>query len=152
MPADVFARAGHNIAAVVLAGTKGGPVALSKVGVEATSEIKRILSQPGRGATYRRGGVTHRASSPGDPPAVDTGRYRASWDWVVSGAGAAAALSIGTPDKRGPWLEFGTSRMLPRPHLRVLRERLVASGRVTALLGTTIAQVQTAEARGLPRI
>lgn len=42
------------------------------------SEIRKELSKPGSGTQYRRGNKIHTASAPGQPPAVDTGRYRSS--------------------------------------------------------------------------
>lgn len=41
-------------------------------------DVKRKLSKGGTGNKYRRGSKWHTASAPGQPPAVDTGRYRGS--------------------------------------------------------------------------
>ena len=83
-------------------------------------EIKRTLSQPGTGRIYGR----HQASAPGDPPAVDTGRLRNSiahtrpqWNgWEVS-------AEVGTNVEYAAALEFGTSRILPRPYMRPALEK-----------------------------
>lgn len=58
------------------------------------------------------------ASAPGQPPAVDTDRLRASLDMVMM-PGEPRAL-IGTPVDYAPFLEFGTSRMKPRPLWRTV--------------------------------
>ena len=81
--------------------------------VDGEAHIKRLLSQPGTGRLYG----THRASAPGNPPAVDTGTYRGSWRnrILASGAGLHGG-EIYTTQERGPWLENGTARMAARPH------------------------------------
>ena len=92
------------------------------------NEVLRLIQQtPKTGREYRRRGVTHTASAPGEAPASDTGalvrEVRVSVDeakltaTVNSGAAYAAAL------------EFGTPTMQPRPYMRVAlqntRERVV---------------------------
>jgi len=82
------------------------------------------------GLLYRRRSVTHRASAPGEPPANDTGFlmhspgkqiYKLSEDeW---------ALDLGPSKESGraeiaEWLEFGTSRIKPRPAWRPALDRL----------------------------
>jgi hypothetical protein len=58
---------------------------------------------------------THKASAPGEPPKTDTG-----------GLASSVAIVLGTSDARvgtglvyGRYLEFGTTRMDPRPWLHV---------------------------------
>lgn len=60
----------------------------------------------------------HRASAPGQYPAVDTGTFRASITTDVSRVGTRWEGRVGTADTRGRMLEFGTARMRPRPWLR----------------------------------
>lgn len=151
MTTNAFEQAGRNLAVVIRAGEKAGEPALARIGVASETEIKRILSQPGRGRTYRRGTVSHRASAPGDPPAVDLGHYRASWSWVVRKAGAGWELLVGTPSKLGPWLEYGTSRMAARPHLRILSEKLRASSAVAATVGEFMMAFQERASRSVRR-
>jgi len=45
--------------------------------------------KPGSGKEYKRGGKIHTASAPGEPPAVDTGRLRASISSNWTGSGMA---------------------------------------------------------------
>ena len=75
------------------------------------------LSRAGSGRVYpsATGAGTHRASAPGEPPAPDTGSYRASWD-VQKITPDGLSWIVFTPDKRGPWLEYGTTKIAPRPH------------------------------------
>lgn len=146
---NVFFKAVKNLGVLVQAAEEAGETAMKQLGVEAVSEMKQILSQPGQGRVYTRGSVEHQASAPGDPPAVDRGLYRASWDWAVRRAGVIFELLLGTDDERGPWLEFGTSDMEPRPHLRVLMERIRNSRRVSEVIGRIITELQTRAARSL---
>jgi hypothetical protein len=75
------------------------------------------LSRAGSGRVYpsATGRGTHRASAPGEPPAPDTTSYRESWD-VTQVDPTGLAWIVFTPDERGPWLEYGTTNMQPRPH------------------------------------
>lgn len=44
-------------------------------------EAKASMSGPKHGRLYRRGGVVHQASAPGEAPAVDTGKLKSSIHW-----------------------------------------------------------------------
>jgi hypothetical protein len=61
---------------------------------------------PGRGWT--------RASAPGQPPAIQSGNYARSITVRKDGEGI---YSAGSPEMLGLWLEKGTSKMAPRPHI-----------------------------------
>jgi very-short-patch-repair endonuclease len=61
---------------------------LLAVGFMIEGSIKRSFIA-GAGRVYTRKGITHVASAPGDPPAVDTGRLRASISTNWSGSGKA---------------------------------------------------------------
>ena len=58
-------------------------------------------------------------SEPGQPPAVVTGRLRASITHRLEGGGNEAETTgyVGTNVEYAKWLEFGTSKMEPRPFL-----------------------------------
>jgi hypothetical protein len=113
--------------------------ALAQIGLLYVNQVRVILSQPGTGRLYRRGNVTHQASAPGQAPAVDTGAYRASWTFALQGPDTVAMYPGPSPHPThlGTWLEFGTSRMAPRPHARVAAaqiEPLIARIVETAVL------------------
>lgn len=74
--------------------------------------------KPGTGRRYKRKSVIHVASAPGQPPAVDTGRLRASIVPKVKTIGGEIVGIVGTNVPYAPYLEFGTSRMAARPFLR----------------------------------
>lgn len=77
-------------------------------------EAVKMLAKPGRGRTYKRRGVEHQASRPGDPPAADTGIGRASVAWRISANGLVAVVGTNVgymsfhEQRRGtqkrPWL------------------------------------------------
>ena len=125
--AKVLAVQSANLAALAAVTANGSAEALEKIAIKAVNEIKSMLSRPGTGAVYQHGNVTHQASAPGEPPAVDTGTYRNSWAWVSAGKGSSFYVDIGTPQVTGPILEFGSSRMAPRPHLRPAMEQVRAT-------------------------
>lgn len=102
--------------------------------------LRKRLSQKGSGRAYRGGvkkkGMRRTRSKPGEPPAVDTNRLRASWSitpeaWRGRGKGGLEQVAqskdapgprrsfvIGSRVKYAPYLEYGTGRMAPRPYLR----------------------------------
>lgn len=149
------ARAAKNLAEVLGSIKVGGKDGLADVGVVAVNRIKRKLSTPGQGRIYRRPGasgpraVLHRASAPGDPPAPDTGLYRASWSWRTGEDNRGPYVEIGTNQKRGPWFEFGTRRMAARPHLRPVLNDLRAE--ITALVRDGIIDAERKTVRRLPK-
>jgi hypothetical protein len=134
-------RSAKAFSAQVRAGAREGVAAASLVFV---GVIKETLSTPGRGA-IRRGGreragigsftrgedgnlsmvrrgtartnidITNRASLPGDPPAPDTGALRNSIDFEMT---SDVSSRVGTNSKYAEPLEFGTTRMAPRPFMR----------------------------------
>ena len=79
------------------------------------AEVKLLLSQPGSGETYTRNGVSHTASAPGEPPAVDTDFLRNSIQ--VDEVTPNEAI-IAPHTDYAEHLEFGTSRMAARPYMR----------------------------------
>lgn len=86
---------------------------LSKVvraaGFNINERIQRNFRGPKSGRWY--GG--HRASAPGEAPAIDTGAYASSIR--VEALDPFHAI-VATNSEQGPYLEFGTRRMEPRPH------------------------------------
>ena len=82
------------------------------------TQAKLNLSHPGTGRVYRRRGITHQASSPGQPPAPDTGLLRASVGHKAGQDGSGMYEDIGSGQNVAVWTELGTRRMAPRPWLR----------------------------------
>lgn len=79
--------------------------------------VKRSF-KPGTGRIYIRGGKVHRASAPGEPPAVDTGRLRSSITHEVKIQGNEVSGLVGTNVEYAKYLELGTNKMAARPFLR----------------------------------
>lgn len=78
-------------------------------------ETKALLTGSRTGRTYTFGNVTHQASAPGEPPAVDTGNLKNSLR-VLEVTDERA--SFGTSADYAAYLEFGTRYMEARPYLR----------------------------------
>lgn len=76
--------------------------------------IYEVLTNVGTGRIYSRKGKLHRASKPGDPPALDTGKLRDSYKTKVI---SATEVQVGSDLDYAEMLEKGTSRILPRPHI-----------------------------------
>ncbi len=88
---------------------------LEDAGAYAENAVKMALSMPGGGMLYG----SHRASAPGQAPTVWTGDLRASITHTVVKVGLFLTAVVGTDKDYAPLLEYGTSKMLPRPFMRV---------------------------------
>lgn len=90
------------------------------------ADVKKNFTLQGQGRQYGK----HRASKPGEPPAIDLGILRASIMNEVELSGKsvdgrvgtdaehiAANAPVGTDVNYGLYLETGTSKMAPRPFL-----------------------------------
>lgn len=121
---------------------KGIRAAYYELGKDLVKESRNLINKkPKHGRLYKimkKGSfVMHRASAPGEAPAVITGRTRSSIDFQVQGGVrmlfgarrnvklAATAVGVGFTAKGlrrqivnyPAWLEEGTSRMKARPYL-----------------------------------
>jgi len=102
-------------------------------------EVEKKLTGARSGKQYKRGGKTHTASAPGEPPTVDYGRLRGSITYATDMGQNSAVRSpaldedginkvgklkhrqrgiVGTNVKYGLMLETGTVNMQPRPWLK----------------------------------
>lgn len=81
-----------------------------------TEAISLILDTPKTGRIYRRRGVYHQASAPGEPPASDTGRLVKSIRTEFDFDRLVGRVIAST--KYAALLETGTSRMAARPFMR----------------------------------
>lgn len=80
--------------------------------------VDGIQRGPATGAVYRKYNPsrTHRASAPGQYPMSDTGRLASNVKFKLP-TETALTGEVGTTIMYGAHLEFGTSRMKPRPWL-----------------------------------
>lgn len=89
--------------------------AVDATGIELRGDIVRSYQRGiATGRTYQKYNPrrTHRASAPGDAPARDTGRLVSSVDFTRRGD---TAVTVGSQLAYASMLEFGTSRIAPRP-------------------------------------
>ena len=100
------------------------PARANQVAIELRNSELKINSGPRSGRTYVRYGRVHTASAPGEPPAVDTGAFRNSWQPLVVSNGSSIFISKIKSTKRvggmnhGDMLEYGTpgGKIAPRPY------------------------------------
>lgn len=100
-------------------------IALEASGRKVEADAKRsILQGKKSGKIYKRGGIIHRASAPGEAPANDTGRLANSLATYLVRAQNYAIVTAGRGIARyAALLEFGTRRMAARPFLFPAAER-----------------------------
>lgn len=105
---------------------------------------QRLLRMPKSGRIYRVGKNPtkadraagrqfrgHQASAPGEAPAIDTGALSRSITHEITETGAGFSLDIGPSAQSGrddiaAHLEFGTSKMAPRPSWRPALEEVAS--------------------------
>lgn len=90
-------------------------------GLKVEADAKESLRHSGTGRTYKRRGITHQASSPGQPPSSDTGNLLNSIHTVVNAAADTVEVRAGggsSQVKYAAMLEFGTANMAERPFMR----------------------------------
>lgn len=77
-----------------------------------TEIVQGIKRGPATGRLYTRGNISHRASAPGEAPMSDTGALARSvrFDNITDTKSVVYSVL-----KHAPWLEYGTSKMKPRP-------------------------------------
>jgi HK97 gp10 family phage protein len=124
---------------IPLEARRGIGAELTRAVVAIDARAKKEIQGGGRaGRTYRRRSVTHQASAPAEYPKTNTGQLVGSLFFRVSASNLMAVF--GTALNYGRYLEFGTSRMRPRPWLRrsYRAERTNFVGRVDAAIREAI--------------
>ncbi len=114
---------------------------------EAEAILVDLLSQPGAGKVYdtyfftkngkvfpgKKRAKKHRASKPGDPPAVDTGNLRRNRSREVYETPSGALGVLGLNMEYAEALELGTEKIEPRPSIGTIPanhgERLIEAFR-----------------------
>jgi HK97 gp10 family phage protein len=105
---------GDAIIAQVRAGAMRAVVRGTESVVEEATSL--ILETPKTGRVYRRRGVVHQASAPGQAPASDRGRLVQSGRTQYDSATLTGTATWSTG--YAGHLEFGTQKMEPRPYAR----------------------------------
>jgi hypothetical protein len=90
--------------------------AVAKALADIEANAKTAMSGSKGGPTYKRpGGKTHRASAPGEAPAIDEGDLAGSFHAKMTGP-TEGELHV-TSD-HAAHMEFGTEHIAPRPFLK----------------------------------
>lgn len=85
-------------------------LAVHKTVARIHAEVAAAFARPKHGALYHG----HRASAPGEPPAIDTGNLLNSITHRMTGP-TEGEVAVGA--EYGVYLEMGTRRQAPRPFL-----------------------------------
>jgi len=93
--------------------------AVLKSTIIVSNAVKRKLSGQRSGKMYKVPATnrTYQASAPFEPPAVRLGHLRNSYIYTVDGTGFAAKGTVGSGLEYSHYLEYGTYKIQPRPHL-----------------------------------
>jgi hypothetical protein len=87
--------------------------AVTATGLELRGDIvKRIQRGPKTGRVYTRNGIRHQASAPGQAPATDQGDLAIQ---TLFRTVSPLAIEVFNTMPKAVWLEYGTTRMAPRP-------------------------------------
>lgn len=81
-----------------------------------TEVVSLIENTPKSGRIYRRRGVEHQASAPGEPFSSDTGAARRGINTSFSDDRLTGYVN--STIEYGKALEYGTMKMQPRPYMR----------------------------------
>lgn len=102
------------------------PKAANEIVSETIDEIDAIvqagMATSGGGRIYIRRGRMHQASAPGQMPAIDTGALAGSMQKELHPRQYKGYYY--TMIDYAPYLEYGTSKMLPRPFISPSSERV----------------------------
>lgn len=99
-----------------------GEEAIAALAFEGERIVKLSFGTGKAGRTYVRGGVTHTASAPGSPPAIDTGKLMNAI-YVKPMGRLRKAISTGDTEYAAA-LEYGTTKMAARPFMRPMAREL----------------------------
>lgn len=131
-----------NSAPIIAAVRRGASIGLIRgIGIVEQRAVSLLLNPPKSGRIYRRRGVEHQASAPGEAPASDSGRLVASrLARLIDGL--RARLSFGT--KYAMPLEVGTPKMEARPYARraLIETRNEVGAAIGAEIRTELAKVR----------
>ena len=90
--------------------------------VPGTGQVTKveITTRRGHKMTVRKltGATMYTASAPGEAPASMLGQLRQSYRFRITGPNYKEVGEVGSPLIKALWLEEGTERIAPRPHLQ----------------------------------
>lgn len=117
---DVSFKVAFYIERAVKVADERMPALMADIATTFANEVKELMrDSPATGRVYRRRGVTHRASAPGEPPAPDQGTLVRSVRWGVRKTASAWFAMVGSTLKYALYLEFGAARGVLGPSGRV---------------------------------
>ncbi|HEX8688314.1 MAG TPA: hypothetical protein VF654_17500 [Pyrinomonadaceae bacterium] len=111
-----------NIPGIVARMRAGAARVARKSASNIAADVRTSMGGHKHGREYTRRGKKHRASAPGEAPAIETpeGGYAQT---VRTAKVDELTFAAGTDDPRGPALELGGGRVAARPHFGPAFER-----------------------------
>jgi HK97 gp10 family phage protein len=119
--------------AKIRAGAMKGVIAGTELVLERATD--KIMDPPKTGRIYRRRGVEHQASAPGEAPASDVGTLAQSGATYYDPAEIVGRANWSAA--HAPFLEYGTQKMEPRPFARTTLEE--SRPEIEGLIETAVA-------------
>lgn len=116
--------------------------------------VESIMKGPKTGRIYLRGlnksgksYKVHQASAPGEPPATDTGKLASSITTEYDFANLIGRVNCSA--EYGPYLEYGTVKMEPRPFMRpaLAAKRVVIEADIGSEIKQAVLQARRAAGR-----
>ena len=94
--------------------------AMLKSAIDVRNAVLVKLSGGRTGKLYRVPATKrmYRASAAGEAPATRLGHLRASYKYIVKGKGVNSEGVVGSDLDYSHYLEYGTAKIKPRPHLK----------------------------------
>lgn len=101
------------------------------IGLVEDEAVRLIQDTAKHGRIYRRRGIEHQASAPGEPPASDTGNLVNNRRIDLIPARLAARLTFSA--EYAAYLQFGTENVEPRPWADVALANTQEAGRAALI-------------------
>lgn len=125
---------GHRLVMQMTAGARVGAERAGRILIQEASSL--ILDTAKTGRIYKRNGVMHQASAPGEPPANLTGTLVGGFKMTINQTGNLITASVTNSVRYAKFLEFGTRKMAARPFMRPAYA--AAKNRILSVIRTSI--------------
>ncbi len=105
---------------------QGTELAMKAFTLKCKNDVQKELNTSGEGRKRGKNPKQGVPSSPGEPPHLQSGHLKQSVYQQVKNDGKKVTGIVGNNAEYAAFLEFGTSKMQPRPYLRPVVEKNVS--------------------------